>query len=150
MVPVSLPIEGVSVWRTLDADAWCVETDGVRYRLRGWRWGERRRLVGAAAIGRRLDEGRFVAGLASLYDPPPPAALAPLFALAALLLFGVAEGPSPTPLAESERALADRYGWMPGTLEAEPAAALDALLAARAEASVPAGWQRISFEESDA
>lgn len=148
MVPVSLPIEGMSAWQRLDADAWCIEVDGTRHTLRHWRWGERRRLVAASATGRRLDEGRFAAGLASLYDPAPPPDLVPLFATAALLLFGVEDGPAPAPLGEAERALADRYGWTPGALEAEPASALDALLAARAEASVPAGWQRIRFEES--
>lgn len=150
MVPVALSITGVSATRLLDRDAWHVVAGGATHTLRAWRWGERRRLVQACARGRRLDQAAFVHGLNSLlYDPPPPPTLAPLFATAALKLLGVGDGPAPAPLARSEAALARRFGWTPGALENEPAAALDALLesgVAATEAPAP-GWNRITLAE---
>jgi hypothetical protein len=150
MVPVALSITGVSATRLLDRDAWQVAAGGATHTLRAWRWGERRRLVRACARGRRLDQAAFVTGLtALLYDPPPPPALAALFATVALKLLGVGEGAPPAPLARSEALLAQRFGWTPGALENEPAASLDALLASGAEASdAPApGWNRITLAE---
>jgi hypothetical protein len=150
MVPVALSISGVSATRLLDCDAWHVVAGGTTHRLRAWRWGERRRLVRACARGRRLDQAAFVTALtALLYDPPPPPALAPLFATAALKLLGVGDGAAPAPLARSEAALAQRFGWTPGALENEPAAVLDALLGSQGPASeAPApGWQRITVGE---
>lgn len=154
MVPVALSITGVSATRLLDRDAWHVVAGGTTHTLRAWRWGERRRLVRACARGRRLDQAAFATGLnALLYDPVPPPALAPLFATAALKLLGVGDGAPPVPLARAEAALAQRFGWTPGALENEPAAALDALLETGAQAAdAPApGWNRITLaEESSA
>lgn len=157
LVPVALGIDGIAASRLLDRDAWIVRTAGSRrapaYTLRAWQWGERRRLVAACARGRRLDQAAFVAGLnALLYEPTPPPALGPLFALVALRLLGVQDGPEPTPLAQAEAQLAQRFGWLPGHLQAEPAAALDALLhspgPAQAEAPAP-GWKRIVLDEAE-
>lgn len=150
MAPVVLSITGVSATRLLDRDAWHVVAGGATHTLRAWRWGERRRLVRACARGRRLDQAAFVTGLtALLYDPPPPPALVPLFATTALKLLGVGDGALPKPIARSEATLAQRFGWTPGALENEPAAALDALLESGAQATdAPApGWQRITVGE---
>jgi hypothetical protein len=154
-VPVALGIDGIVAARLLNRDAWFVRLAGRgrTHTLRAWQWGERRRLVAACARGRRLDQAAFVAGLnALLYEPPPPAALGPLFALVALRLLGAEDGPEPTPLGQAEVQLAQHYGWLPSHLQGEPAAALDALLhnTGPAQAAPPApGWKRIVLDEAE-
>jgi hypothetical protein len=157
-VPVALGIAGIQAARLLHRDAWVVALEGRSparaHTLRAWQWGERRRLVAACARGRRLDQAAFVHGLNSLlYEPAPPPALAPLFALVALRLLGTEDGPEPSPLGQAEAQLAQRFGWLPGSLQAQPAAALDALLhsagPARADDAPAPGWQRIVLDEEE-
>ncbi|UFN46896.1 hypothetical protein LPC08_12735 [Roseomonas sp. OT10] len=156
MIPLPSPAEGVAIALDPAEGVWHLRFGETSRRLRPWRWGERRRLVAASTRGGRFDGPAFTAGLAAmLYDPAPPAELAPLHALLALDLLGVGEGPAPAPLAAAEARLAVRFGWMPGALEAEPAAGLDALLAgldepAPAPHAPPPGWNSIRvMEEPD-
>ena len=78
-----------------------------------------------------------------------PGELAPLFALAAMQLMEVPDADTVLPLAEAERALADRYGWSPGVLENERAEDLDRMLDRTTPAPVEpppgAGWTSIRF-----
>ena len=144
MVPVPAPVEGVTIALDPAGGTWRIEaTDEPPRVLRAWRWGERRRLVEAAARTGRFDGAAFAAAVAAtLYAPPPPPALAPLYAYLALDLLGLGRRPAPEPIPVLEARLAARFGWLPGALAEEPAPALDALLACEA-APAPEGWSSI-------
>jgi hypothetical protein len=150
MVPVAIDIAGLRVDYDPGAGRWRLDGVAGTHVLRPWTWGERRRLVGAC---RRddgiLDRDAFVAGLTDLLlDPPPPDALRPLFAYVCLRLQGVGRVRPTASLAAAEGILAAAYGWRPGDLEAQPAAALDELVAAPAAGGAgprppEPGWTRI-------
>lgn len=144
MVPVPTPVEGIALALDPAQGTWRVEAEGETPRtLRPWRWGERRHLVEAAARTGRFDGAAFAAAVAAtLYSPPPPAALTPLYAYLALDLLGLGRRPAPEPIPVLEARLAARFGWLPGALAGEPAPALDALLASEA-APAPEGWSSI-------
>lgn len=152
MMPVALDIDGMTASLDLAAGTWQVRAEEAVYNLRPWAWGERRRLVAAASQGGQFDDKAFLTGLVELlYDPAPPRALIPLFALAALRLMGVPEDGAAQPLSEAERALAAHFGWLPGALEGERAGDLDRLLAETAcppPRSPPPGpgWTSIRFD----
>jgi len=146
LIPHPSPVPGVTVSLDPVSGTWHVVADAVRT-LRAWRWGERRRLVGACSRGRRFDGAAFAAGVAALlYDPPPPPELAALHALVALDLMGLGHGAAPMPLGIAEARLADRFGWLPSAIAEEPAPSLDSLLASLdpAERAGPGdGWSSI-------
>lgn len=150
MVPVPAPVEGVTIALDPAQGTWRIEAEGETPRtLRAWRWGERRRLVEAAARTGRFDGMAFASSVATtLYDLPPPAALTPLYAYLALDLLGLGRGAAPEPMALQEARLAARFGWLPSAIAEEPAPALDALLAAET-ASPPEGWSSIRVVEAD-
>jgi hypothetical protein len=144
MVPVPAPVEGVTIALDPARGTWRIEAEGETPRtLRVWRWGERRRLVEAAARTGRFDGAAFASSVAAtLYDPPPPAALTPLYAYLALDLLGLGRHAAPEPIAAQEARLAARFGWLPSAIAEEPAPPLDALLAAEASPA-PDGWSSI-------
>lgn len=152
MMPVALDIEEMAASLNPADGTWRLSAGEDVYQLRPWTWGERRRLVFAATQAGRLDTDAFLAGLVGLlYRPAPPEALTPLFALAALRLMRVPGEGSAWALAEAERAFAERYGWLPGALESEPAGDLDRILSDAAPLPVHAppqgtGWTSIRFD----
>ena len=113
--------------------------------------GERRRLVQAASRDGYFDGARFVAGVAgTLYVPPPPPELFPLYAYLALDLLGLGRGLAPTPLGASEMQLTARFGWLPTTIAEQPATALDALLASLMPTpAAEAEWSSIKIVDPD-
>ncbi len=152
MIPVALNIQGMTASLNLADGTWRLTAGEKVYLLRPWTWGERRRLIFAATRAGRLDVDAFLAGLVGLlYDPAAPEPLTPLFALAALRLMEIPDEAAAWPLSEAERALAGRYGWLPGTLESEPAGDVDRILADAAPLPVHAappgaGWTSIRFD----
>ena len=152
MVPVALDIDGLTGALDPADGTWRVSAGDTVLRLRPWSWGERQRLVAAATRSGRVDRVAFLEGLVTLlYDPAPPRALIPLFALAALRLLEVPRPEEALPLAEAERRLAAQYGWAPGRLGDERAADLDRLVAgtpAAMPAAPPgAGWTSLRFDD---
>lgn len=155
MVPLALDIDGLTVALDPSDGSWRLSAGDMAFRLRPWSWGERQRLVSASTRGGRLDRAAFLHGLVTLlYDPAPPRALTPLFALAALTLMDVPHPEEALPLAEAEQRLAAQYGWAPGQLGDERAADLDRLVAGAAPAPQVAppgaGWKSIRFSDPDA
>jgi hypothetical protein len=155
MVPVRSPAAGLSIAQDAADGSWtisCAEPP-QEHRLRPWRWGERRRIVQAASRDGYFDSPRFIAGvIGTLYDPPPPPELVPLYALLALDLLGLGRGPAPRPLGQAEAQLAARFGWLPSTIAEESAPALDGLLATLEPAQEPTsdkGWSTIQIADSD-
>lgn len=150
LIPLASPVPGVEIGLDAASGRWRVAAGQARW-LRPWRWAERRRMLAASARGGRLDGMAFAQALcATLYEPPPPAPLVPLHALLALELLGVADGPAPAPLGAAEARLAGHFGWTPGTLAEEPAAALDALLTGLDVPGPAQGWNRIQVLPDDA
>jgi hypothetical protein len=153
MVPVPSPVAALSIAQDAADGSWTIScADPLQERrLRPWRWGERRRLVQAASRDGYFDGSRFVAGVVgTLYDPPPPPELFPLYAYLALDLLGLGRGSAPTPLGAGEMQLTDRFGWLPTTIAEQPAAALDALLANLAPAqATDAEWNSIKIVDRD-
>lgn len=159
MMPVASPVAGLSIALDVADGSWTIYCPGsgadgsAEHRLRPWLWGERRRLVQAASRDGAFDGTVFVAGVAAaLYEPPPPPALAPLFVYLALDLLGLGRGPAPTPLGIAEAWLAAEFAWLPSRIGAEPALALDSLLAnlhpARQGTAEP-GWNSIRIADPD-
>ena len=114
--------------------------------LREWNWGERKRLLRATCADGQADAQRLAEGVcAMLYEPAPPADFATLFAFAGLSLIGAATPGSALPLAEAEAMLAQRYGFTPSTVDAEPVRDIEALLTTVSLQEAEPGWSRIDF-----
>lgn len=110
------------------AGRWHCTGWGGAWALREWTWGERRRLVETCCRDDGFDDDLFTAAVPGLlYEPEPPAELAPLFTVAALDLLDLDEAPD-VALDEAERMLAERFGWRPTEMDGEPARAIDRLL----------------------
>lgn len=149
MISVPSPVAGIRIAQDPADGTWMItSTDPVQeHRLRPWRWGERRRMVRAAARDGPLDGAHFVTSVtATLYDPAPPPTLVPLYAYIALDLLGLGRGSAPSPLGAAEARLAAQFGWLPSAVDTEPAAELDSLLAAlppSPQGATEPGWSSI-------
>jgi hypothetical protein len=117
------------------------------YRVRGWTWGERRRLVDSCVVGSSFDRERFVGALVQLLvEPRPPAEDAPVLAATALRLLGIEPDARPPSLLRSEAVLAATWGWGPVQLDPQPADRIDRHLmelAVSATSGTTTGWNEI-------
>jgi len=128
-MPGRSSVEELSVDQDLTTGRFDVEGFGHRATLRPWTWGERRRLLAACTRQGALDPDELIEILCRLvYEPMPPAALAPLFACAALDRFGARPGRAAAPLEDAELLLARELGWGPRELDEQPAPDVDRLV----------------------
>jgi hypothetical protein len=150
MIPVSFELEEVAVRGDPRDGGFEVAAFGSSCRLRGWTWGERKRLVELCTMRGVLDRGLFLRAFVELvYAPAPPETLAPIFAHVALSLFGVRPETRAVPVRAAERIFAERFGWSPGAIDREQCSDLDPLLAidSARSSSPPAGWNRIEVQD---
>ncbi len=151
MIRIPLPVDGIAVERDLRNDAWRLSLDGAAFTLRPWSWGERRRIVQAASMAGALDRELLVDGVFDLLVEPGPGETRPApLVVACLLLLGVPESGHAVPLGRAEFLVIQAFGWRPRELDAEPAAAIDALVSQLAPGgtdlpSLEEGWTRVVF-----
>jgi hypothetical protein len=126
-------------------ESWGVDVEDATFKVRGWTWRERRRLVDSFVHGDVFERDGFIQGLVELLvSPTPEDDEVPVLAAVTLRLLGVDPRARPPSLLASEALLAKRWGWGPAELDPQPAARIDRHLAA-----IPAmplktpGWNRI-------